>query len=145
MDNPPAAYQPYLETLIAFATAEPRKADLLAAKADYFEHTGEIFEDDKQFEMRMASFLDWYLFDRRSPQTGRTPAQELYEDKQKTAPQDLVVAFRTFTETVHGLFEVRKVGRARFGCGRSPPARTTKSPSGDRRQGWRRATSWRRG
>jgi hypothetical protein len=113
MDTPPAAYQPYLETLIAFATAEPRKADLLAAKADYFEHTGEIFEDDKQFEMRMASFLDWYLFDRRSPQTGRTPAQELYEDKQKTAPQDLVVAFRTFTETVHGLFEVRKVGKGK--------------------------------
>jgi hypothetical protein len=113
MDNPPAAYQPYLEQLIAFATAEARKPDLLTAKAEYFERTGEIFEDDKQFEMRMASFLDYYLFDRRSPLTGQTPAQELYDDKQKTAPQDLVVAFRTFTETVHGLFEVRKVGKGR--------------------------------
>ena len=68
MDNPPAAYQPYLEQLIAFATAEARKPDLLTAKAEYFERTGEIFEDDKQFEMRMASFLDYYLFDRRYPQ-----------------------------------------------------------------------------
>jgi hypothetical protein len=110
MDSP-VAYQPYLDQLITFATQEPRKADLLAAKAEYFERTGEIFEDDKQFEMRMASFLDYYVFDRRSPLTGRTPAQEVYEDKQKTAPQDQVVAFRAFTETVHALFEVRKVGK----------------------------------
>jgi hypothetical protein len=107
----PASYQPYLEELIAFGTAEPRKADLLVAKAEYLALTGETFEDDKQFEMRMASFLDYYLFDRRSPLTGRSPAQELYEEKQKTAAPEVVVAFRAFSETLHALFEVRKVGK----------------------------------
>jgi len=40
------------------------------AKADYFRLTGEVFEDDKLFELRMASFLDYYLYDRVSPLTG---------------------------------------------------------------------------
>ena len=105
------AYQPFLEELTAFGSGEPRKPDLLVAKAEYFGLTGEMFEDDKQFEMRMASFLDFYLFDRRSPLTQKTPAQELYEQKQKTAPQEQVVAFRAFTETIHALFEVRKMGK----------------------------------
>jgi len=106
-----SVYQPFLEQLIAFGSSEPKKPDLLVAKGEYFALTGEIFEDDKQFESRMASFLDYYLCDRRSPLTGRSPAQELYEDKQRTAPQDQVVGFRAFTETVHALFEVRKLGK----------------------------------
>ena len=68
------SYQPYLDQLIAFASTEERKPDLLTAKAEYFQRTGEVFEDDKQFEMRMASFLDYYLFDRKRPESGQTPA-----------------------------------------------------------------------
>lgn len=105
-------YQPYLDKLIGFASSEDRKHDLVSAKADYFRLTGEVHEDDKSFEMRMASFLDWFLFDRQSPATGRTPAQEFYELISRDAsPQDAVI-FRGFTETRHGLFEVRKFAKA---------------------------------
>lgn len=107
----PFSYQPYLDQLTAFGSEEARKPDLLAAKAEYFRHTGEVFEDDKIFELRMASFLDYYLYDRPSPSTGRTPAAELYEQRQRTAPPEEANAFRSFTETVHGLFEVRKLGK----------------------------------
>ena len=110
MDSFPS-YQRPLDQLIAFASAEPRKAALLEAKADYFQLTGEVYEDDKVFEVRMASFLDYYLFDRRSKETGLTPAQELYEEQRRTQPPDVAVAFRGFTETVHGLFEMRKLGQ----------------------------------
>ena len=96
-----AEYQPYLDELTAFASTEPRKADLLAAKVTYFELTGEIFEDDKQFEMRMASFLDWYLFDRKAAPSGKTPAQEFYESQVATSAPERAQAFRGFTETVH--------------------------------------------
>jgi hypothetical protein len=107
----PLSYQPYLDQLIAFGSAEPRKADLIAAKAEYFRLTGEVFEDDKIFELRIASFLDYYLYDRPSPVTGKTPAAELYEERQQSAPPEEANAFRCFTETVHGLFEVRKLGK----------------------------------
>ncbi|MBF5043975.1 hypothetical protein FGE12_16365 [Aggregicoccus sp. 17bor-14] len=111
MDAQSLSYQPYLDQLIAFASEEPRKADLISAKAEYFRATGEVFEDDKMFEPRMASFLDYYLFDRPSPLAGVTPAQELYRQRQGVAAPEEVNAFRSFTETVHGLFEVRKIAK----------------------------------
>jgi hypothetical protein len=111
MDAQSLSYQPYLDQLIDFASAEPRKADLLAAKSEYFRATGEVFEDDKMFEPRMASFLDYYLFDRPSPLTGQTPAAELYQQQQGVSAPEEVNAFRSFTETVHGVFEVRKIGK----------------------------------
>ena len=103
------SYQPYLDQLIAFASTEERKPDLLAAKAEYFQRTGEVFEDDKQFEMRMASFLDYYLFDRKRPESGQTPAEEILASRSSGADGAEISAFRSFTATVHGLFEVRKI------------------------------------
>ena len=103
------SYQPYLDQLIAFASHEERKPDLLAAKAEYFQRTGEVFEDDKQFEMRMASFLDYYLFDRKRPEGGKTPAEEFLDGRTAAGDAAELAAFRSFTETVHGLFEVRKI------------------------------------
>ena len=104
----PSPYQPYLDQLTAFASTEERKPDLLAAKEEYFQRTGEVFEDDKQFEMRMASFLDFYLFDRKRPGSGRTPAEELHALR-AAAKDPAVEAFKSFTETLHGLYEVRKI------------------------------------
>ena len=103
------SYQPYLDQLIAYASAEPRKPALLAAKAEYFQLTGEVFEDDKVFEARMASFLDYYVFDRASPETGKTPSQEMYDEQREKLGSEAAVPFRAFTETIHGLFEVRKL------------------------------------
>jgi hypothetical protein len=113
MESPPSplSYQPYLDELIAFGSQEARKPDLLSAKAEYFRLTGEVFEDDKIFELRMASFLDYYLCDRVSPVSGQTPAGELYQLRQQSAAPEEANAFRCFTETVHGLFEVRKLGK----------------------------------
>jgi hypothetical protein len=110
MDNVPS-FQPQLDQLIAFASSEERKPDLLAAKAEYFGHTGDVFEDDKSFEHRMASFLDYYVFDRISPLTAKTPAQEYYQQIGQTAPADEAAVFRNFTETHHGLFEVKRLGK----------------------------------
>jgi hypothetical protein len=110
MDTP-LHYQQHLDELIAFATAEARKPDLLQAKAQYFELTGEVFEDDRSFEMRMASFLDFYLFDRPQPGNSKTPAQEFLEVNQADPRPERVSALRAFTETVHGIFEVRKLAK----------------------------------
>lgn len=103
-----ASYQPFLDQLIAFGSEEPRKPDLLAARAEYNRLTGEVYEDDKSFEMRMASFLEFYLMDRAAP-SGKTPAQELYLSHASQGPSDVANAFRSFTETIHGLFEVKKL------------------------------------
>jgi hypothetical protein len=104
------AYQPNFEELVKWATPEVRQAELLEAKAEFFRLTGEIFDDDKQLEMRMASFLEHYVFDRVSPHRGKTPAVE-YHDKLRAEAPERAQLFEGFTQTLHGLYEVRKLGK----------------------------------
>ena len=103
-------YQPHLDALIAFASGEGYKEELLKAKAEYFAGTGEIFEDDRAFEMRMASFLNYYIFDRPMPGSGRTPAQ-LFLDQSGAASDPERAVRRGFVETRHSLWEVRKLAK----------------------------------
>jgi hypothetical protein len=104
------SYQPHFEELVKWATPEVRQAELLEARAEYFKLTGEIFDDDKQLEMRMASFLEHYVLDRVSPHRGKTPAVEYWEKLAAEEPQRAPL-FKGFTQTLHGLFEVRKLGQ----------------------------------
>ncbi len=102
-------YQTQLDLLTAWASSETFKDELLAAKAEYFAKTGEIFEDDRSFEPRMAAFLEFYLFDRAVTSQGKTPAQ-LYIASQGT---NVGAAERAqlegFSQTQHSLYEVRKL------------------------------------
>jgi hypothetical protein len=108
--NDAASYQSYLDELVAFATPETRKEELVAARKEFFERTGEIFEDDKQFEPRMAGLLEYFIFD-RPREAGLTPAAEFYARALAEGPPERATAFRAFTQTVHGLFEVRKLAQ----------------------------------
>jgi hypothetical protein len=103
-----ASYPALLDSLFALASHEARKPDVLAAKAEYLRLTGEVFEDDRSFEMRMASFLDYFTFDYRPASTGRTAAEEFHAAK-VTAGAPEASRAEAFTRTVHGLFEVRKL------------------------------------
>lgn len=101
-------FQPYLDELVQWATPESAKGLQLEARQEFFARYGEIFDDDKQFEGRMAALLEYFLFDRKGPD-GRTPAVALYEKVLTEGPPERAAAFRAFTETVHGLFEVKKL------------------------------------
>ncbi len=103
-------YQQQLEALIAFASTDRFKEELLKAKAEYFAGTGEVFEDDRSFEMRMASFLDFYVLDRPLPGPGKTPAQ-IFLDEADGAPASDVLLRRGLVESCHSLWEVRKIAK----------------------------------
>jgi len=100
---------PFLEELIAFATPEPTKSDLLAARAAWFEKNGAVFDEDRQLEQRLAGFLEHYACDRVAPHFGKTPARQLYEQSLREDAPERAAAFRAFTETIHGIFEVRRI------------------------------------
>ena len=105
------SYQTLFDELTAFGSSEAKKPELLDAKAEYARLTGEIFPDDAQVEMRMASFLDYYLYDRRSPSSGLTPAEQFLAERAAALGPEKASAYRGFTETIHGLFEVRKLAK----------------------------------
>lgn len=104
-----AAPHPFLDELISFATPEDTKADLLEARAAWFQRTGEVFEEDRQIELRMSGFLEHYCCDRAAPHFGKTPARERYERALKEGDVKRAAAFRALTETVHALFEVERI------------------------------------
>ena len=101
--------QSVFDELVTWATPEEVKPDVIAAKAEWVLKTGEVFDDDRQLELRMAAFLEHYVCDRLSPALGKTPAQARYELALKTETPQRALAFRAFTETIHSLFEVRKL------------------------------------
>ncbi len=101
--------QPVFDELVIWATPEAHTPDVIAAKAEWFLKTGEVFDDDRQLELRMAAFLEHYVCDRVSPALGQTPARARYELALKTETPERALAFRAFTETIHSLFEVRKL------------------------------------
>jgi len=100
-------YQQQLEELIAWATPDSSKADLLEAKAHYMKLVGEFHEEDRLFENHMTCFLEYFLFDRPREPDNKTPAVAFYEHLLRAEPSR-AEAVRCFTETIHGLFEVVK-------------------------------------
>lgn len=106
-----SAPHPWLEKLIAWATPEATKDDLLAARQRWFLNNGEVFEEDRQIELRMSGFLEHYVCDRITPATGKTPARTRYELALTDETPEQAAAYRCFTETVHGLFEVQKISQ----------------------------------
>jgi hypothetical protein len=97
-----------LDELIGWATTQS-ESDLLAAREEWFGQSGKVFEDDRQFEARMASFLEFYACDRISPEYGLTPARRRYLEVLRTETPERARLFRNFTETLLGLYAVEAI------------------------------------
>jgi hypothetical protein len=103
-------FQTYLDRVVSWATQEKFKDDVALARKDFFLLTGgEVFEDDRSVESRLAAFVDWYVFDRPRGEGKITPAQAfVLEETSDMHPTEIPI-YRGFTETVRGLFELKKL------------------------------------
>ena len=102
-------YQPLFDRVSEWATAEAFRDEVTRARKDFFLRTGgEVFEDDKSAESRLTAFLEWYLFDRPLDGKGIPPvAAYLVENRDRLPPEE-IPAFEGFTNTIHGIFELRR-------------------------------------
>lgn len=73
---------------------------LLNAKEDYFVKTGKAFEEDEDYESRMASFNDWYVLQYLPDDSGKTFFEQ-YIASHEVLPE-MVEAIKI---TNHALFE----------------------------------------
>jgi hypothetical protein len=68
----PGALHTLVDRLAAEFSEEPHRAEIAAAREDYFTRSGKVFEDDAElYERRAASFLEWYVIER--PLSGGPP------------------------------------------------------------------------
>jgi hypothetical protein len=95
---------------MTWASAEPRKEDVLEAKRVHFERRGEPHEEDRSYEVRLNAMLDFYLYDFVPPRGGGTTIARFLEAEAGGLAADDLAAFQELARNVHGLFEVRKIG-----------------------------------
>ncbi len=98
-------FQPFLDRVIKTYASDAYRDELLRAKAEYFRQTGEVHEDDQHFfELRMASFFDWYLFERPMDGWTLSPVQRYLADHQYVLSPDEQAVYQGLGEQVHSLF-----------------------------------------
>jgi hypothetical protein len=101
------------ERLLSWATAEPRTADLLAAKTEHYGRYGEPREDELTFEPRVNGMLDHYLYDFRPNGAKTSTLENFIAANGADMDAETLGAYRRLTANVHGLFEVRKIAEGR--------------------------------
>lgn len=96
------------EKLLTVYTSNEYSQEVVDAKKDFFEQAGIVDDDSSNFEVRMAQFLDWFIFTRELTKTHMTPVQMCVE----SPPSKLDESERKFLpkllETRHSLFEFDK-------------------------------------
>ena len=100
--------QDRIEKVIEFATGPNCADELNDAKAEYGETIGSIFDDDESFDSRMASFLEWYVFDRILKNNQKTPLSVYIDYHLNDWPEETKNHFLAFKENIHSLFIVKK-------------------------------------
>jgi hypothetical protein len=97
------------ERLLSWASAPPRDQDLLRAKREHFEAYGEPHEEDRSYEVRVNGMLDAYLYEYRLPPGPLTTVQRFVQAEAASLSPEELAAYGALAESVHGLFEVRKI------------------------------------
>ena len=98
-----------LEQLFEFIAQHIPAEKIMQAKQKYQKMTGEIYEDDKSYNTRMALFLEWYLLDNYLPGTQTTILENLTEENQFSWSQDHIDVCKDISNNIQALFEVKKI------------------------------------
>ncbi len=98
-----------LEQLFEFVAQHIPSEQIMMAKKEYQKTTGEIYEDDKSYNSRMALFLEWYLLDQYEPGTRQTVLENIIEENSSSWTLDRREACKDISNNIQALFEIKKV------------------------------------
>jgi hypothetical protein len=99
-----------IERLAARFSAGPHASEITAAREEYFNQAGRVFEDDGElFEQRTTAFLEWYVCER--PLSGGTssPALLVLEREGARLADDERRAVAALASSHRSLFQVTAV------------------------------------
>lgn len=89
-----------LEKVLEHYSVDQYYECLLDAKQDYFIRTGKAFEEDEDYESRMALLNDWYVLQYCSDDSGKSFFQK-YIEEHDVLPE----LIESINQTNHSLFE----------------------------------------
>jgi hypothetical protein len=102
-------FEPLLERLLQHYAANSYLPEVAEAKSEFFDHAGIVDQDSYQFDVRMAQFLDWYLFSRENSKTHLPPIQMALENPPIALTDDELGQLNQLVRTQHSLFEFDKI------------------------------------
>lgn len=101
-------YQKYLEAVTdEFSTGDYYR-EAYEAKQEFFLKSGEVFEDDPDFEQRMCIFMDWYIFDRDLPGVDLPPIKYYYRKNKDHFSNEELNIYKDFCLTLHSIFRLKR-------------------------------------
>ncbi|MBI2604947.1 MAG: hypothetical protein HYW49_02585 [Deltaproteobacteria bacterium] len=106
-------YQKYLDPVVETFTAGDYYKEVFQAKQEYFERAGVVYEDDSEYENRMNTFMDWYLFDRELPGIDLPPIKLYFRKNEDRFTKEEAGIYKGFCNTILSIFYLRK---ASGGC-----------------------------
>ena len=98
-----------LDLLFEYVAKHIPSEQIMLAKKEYQKTTGDIYEDDKSYNTRMALFLEWYLLDQYEPGSQQTILENIIEENPSAWTQDSLDAYKDISNNTLGIFEIRKV------------------------------------
>lgn len=100
-----------LEELNSFATKSSNLEELKKGREHYFGKTGQVFEDDPDFEHRMDSFLEWFIFDFKSGGAETSTVFEKFIDSKRAAlSNEEMIFLMSVGKHIHSVFQVKSCG-----------------------------------
>jgi len=97
-----------LRNLHEFAGSGMLAQELAAAREEYFERTGTVMKGEPVEELRLASFVEWFILDRRLASTGRTPLEEYMRLRADLLEPEEASLLQSLARNIHSVFAVKK-------------------------------------
>jgi hypothetical protein len=102
-------YELYIDRMMQHYTSGRFLSEVREAKDDFFEKAGAFDEGSVDFELKMAQFVDWYLFTRKMKLTDRVAIEMVLDDGTFTISPEDRVGFLNLRNSRHSLFEFQKL------------------------------------
>lgn len=93
-----------IDELVEYISASGREEDVSKVKEEYFRENAGIFGDEESYDMRIGSFLEWYLIDRMIG--GKSLLEEYTESIDDPEKKEELLSLR---DGLRSIFEVTSV------------------------------------
>lgn len=94
------------EKIVTFYTGSNFEHEIQDARQNFFENAGVLDEMAANYELRIAQFLDWYIFDRPLLSSSIKPIVDFLRNNPLTLPDTDLEVIRQMANHLHALFEV---------------------------------------
>lgn len=103
-------YELLVDKLMQHFTSGKYSEEVKTAKKEFFDRAGMFDENSHDFEMKMAQFSDWYIFNRALQSVQMTPLTYVLEkENDYKIEEELRPYYENLRNSVHSLFEFLKL------------------------------------